>query len=111
MLTTNHAHQHITREKIESLIIGEYGFRASEAVFNKAAPHHPALELVTFCVLVLRNGSVVTGVSTCLHAESFDAKVGYQLAREDALREIWALEGYLIKQLEQIDSSFNKAGA
>ena len=103
MLTTNHAHQHITRAKVESLIIGEHGFRASEAVFHKAEPHHPALEMVTFCILVLRNGSVVTGVSTCLHAESFDAKVGYDLAREDALREIWALEGYLIKEQEQAE--------
>ena len=56
------------------------------------------LWLLTFCVLVMQNGFTVTGESTCADSENFDAEIGRRIAREDAVRKVWALEGYLLRQ-------------
>ena len=56
------------------------------------------LELVTVCILVLRNGFKVIGESVCVSRENFDAELGRKIARQNAVGKIWALEGYLLKQ-------------
>lgn len=59
---------------------------------------HPAESLLTFCVLVLRNGFTVTGESACASPENFDAEIGRKIARQNAVNKIWMPEGYLLKQ-------------
>lgn len=56
------------------------------------------VDLLTFCVLVLRNGFTVTGESACASPENFDAEIGRQIARQNAVQKIWMLEGYLLKE-------------
>ncbi|AZB54446.1 hypothetical protein EBL89_03580 [Cereibacter sphaeroides] len=64
-----------------------------------AAPEAgPALGLLTFCVLVLRNGFTVTGESACASPKNFDPEIGRKIARENARAKIWALEGYLLRE-------------
>ncbi|AUO65676.1 hypothetical protein WM46_13420 [Citrobacter freundii complex sp. CFNIH2] len=58
----------------------------------------PTLNLLTICVLVLRNGFTVTGESACASPENFDPEIGRKIARENAVNKIWMLEGYLLKQ-------------
>lgn len=55
------------------------------------------LGLLTFCVLILRNGFTVTGESACASPENFDADIGRELARENAVQKIWPLMGYELK--------------
>ena len=55
------------------------------------------LGLLTFCVLVLRNGFTVTGESACASPENFDAEIGRKIARENAVNKIWPLMGYELK--------------
>lgn len=57
-----------------------------------------ALGLLTFCVLVLRNGFTVTGESACASPENFDAEIGRKIARQNAEQKIWPLMGYALKQ-------------
>lgn len=57
-----------------------------------------SLGLLTFCVLVLRNGFTVTGESACASPENFNAEIGYKIARENAIQKIWPLMGYQLKQ-------------
>ena len=52
------------------------------------------LTLLTFCVLVLRNGFTVTGESACASPENFDAEIGRKIARQNAVQKIWPLMGY-----------------
>lgn len=54
--------------------------------------------LLTVCCLTLRNGFNVTGVSACVSPENFDADIGEKIALQNAINEIWALEGYLLKE-------------
>ena len=55
------------------------------------------LDLLTFCVLVLRNGFTVTGESACASPENFDAEIGRKIARENAINTIWPLMGYELR--------------
>lgn len=56
-----------------------------------------ALKLLTFCVLVLRNGFTVTGESACASPENFDAELGRKIARQNAVAKIWPLMGYELR--------------
>jgi hypothetical protein len=56
------------------------------------------LSLLTFCVLVLRNGFTVTGESACASPENFDAEIGRTIARQNAVQKIWPLMGYTLKK-------------
>ena len=56
-----------------------------------------ALKLLTFCVLVLRNGFTVTGESACASPENFDAELDRKIARQNAVSRIWPLMGYELR--------------
>lgn len=53
---------------------------------------------LTVCALTLRNGFVVTGSSACADPSKFNRDMGRKLARDDARRQIWELEGYLLRE-------------
>ena len=76
----------LTPDSIERTIIGE---------------QYHVYEGTTFtgCLLTLANGYTVHGESACVSASNFDEEIGRKVAREDAKRKIWALEGYLLKQI------------
>jgi len=52
---------------------------------------------LTVCALKLVNGYMVVGESACASSQNFDAALGRKIAREDARRKIWALEGYRLR--------------
>lgn len=53
---------------------------------------------VTVCCLILANGQGVVGESACVSPARFNKELGRRYAREDAKRQIWKLEGYLLRQ-------------
>lgn len=57
-----------------------------------------SIECLTICILVLRNGFTVVGKSACASPANFDVELGREIARQDAVSQVWALEGYLLKQ-------------
>jgi len=75
---------------------------AGDATVQAGAAHpdllKPSLNLLTFCVLVLRNGFTVTGESACASPENFDPEIGRKIARQNAEQKIWPLMGYALKQ-------------
>ena len=101
----------VTPADIEAAIVSEHYFTAREGVLGmlaadgvppgiyeqaNAAPQ--PLGLLTFCVLVLRNGFTVTGESACVSPENFDAEIGRRVARENAISKVWPLLGFSLKQ-------------
>jgi hypothetical protein len=50
------------------------------------------------CLLTLKNGFNVSGSSAAASPENFDEEIGRSIARKNARENIWALEGYLLKQ-------------
>jgi hypothetical protein len=101
----------VTLDHIESVIISEHYFTAAEGrlgaltteeYVGRECPVEGDLDLVplsllTFCVLVLKNGFTVTGESACVSPENFDAELGRKIARGNAVGKIWGLEGYLLR--------------
>lgn len=55
------------------------------------------LSLLTFCVLILRNGFTVTGESACASPENFNADIGRRIARENAVNKVWPLLGFRLR--------------
>lgn len=85
----------VTPADIESEVAAEYFFTAADA--TQSCPQMAALSLLTFCVLVLRNGFTVTGESACASPENFDAQLGRQIARRNAVAKIWPLLGFRLR--------------
>ncbi|HEK0546124.1 TPA: hypothetical protein SMP11_002837 [Proteus mirabilis] len=96
----------ITPDHIEGVIASEYYFTAADGFagalsvsdeFNKLSEsdrviNPPSqLDVLTFCVLILKNGFTVTGESACASPENFDAEIGRKIARENAVNKIWML--------------------
>lgn len=52
----------------------------------------------TICTLTLENGYTVHGYSACVDPAEFDIHQGRFYAFNDAMRQIWPLEGYLLAQ-------------
>ena len=93
----------VTPQDIEANIASEHCFTASDGVHGASDGHvgygngHP-LTLLTFCVLVLKNGFTVTGESACASPENFDAELGRKIARQNAVNKVWPLMGFALKQ-------------
>lgn len=105
----------ITPIDIEANIVGEHYFTAADgyagAYEHTLEAEHP-LNLLTFCVLVLRNGFTVTGESACASPENFNVEIGRKVARENAIEKMWPLMGYELKsRLHKIDQLRKQVGA
>lgn len=96
----------ITPADIEASIASEHYFTAADgeqgALMNEGRipsgiPSSEALCLLTFCVLVMRNGFTVTGESACASPENFNAEIGRGIARRNAITKIWPLLGYELR--------------
>ena len=95
----------VTPADIEANIASEHYFTAADGARMSPEGNWPihnlntgSLGLLTFCVLVLRNGFTVTGESACASPENFDAEVGRKIARQNAAQKIWPLLGFALKE-------------
>jgi len=98
----------VTPADIESNIASERYFTAEHGVEGAVARGElwqidrtlrtveSRLHLLTFCVLVLQNGFIVTGEAACASPENFNAETGRAAARKDAVSKIWPLMGYAL---------------
>lgn len=95
----------ITPADIAAIIISEHYFSAGDGAVGRGAAadgdlttkYPTCLDLLTFCVLVLRNGFTVTGESACASPENFNAEIGRRIARENAVAKVWPLLGYELR--------------
>lgn len=75
----------VTLEQIESKIKGETYLVLPDG-------------RTTLCILNLENGYTIKGLSACVDPAEFDLALGRQYARQDAVNQIWPLEGYLLAE-------------
>lgn len=102
----------VTPADIEAEIASERYFTAADGVLgayrNGGDVHpvggtpnekeHQTLGLLTFCVLVLRNGCKVVGINHGpVDPANFDAEHGRRDARDDAIRQVWPLLGFRLR--------------
>jgi len=95
----------VTPQDIEDNIEAAFFFTEKDAVIRIPDMYSQSqvdaiehIELLTFCVLLLKNGLTVTGEPACASPENFDAELGRKIARQNAVNKIWPLMGYAMKQ-------------
>jgi len=62
-----------------------------------SATAHDALNLLTICLVVMNNGFTIIGKSAPASPENFDRDKGRMFAYEDAVRQIWPLMGFALR--------------
>ena len=94
----------VTPAIIEDTIRSEHYFTAAEGELGKrycmnedlfGIPNQ--LEILTICVLILKNDFTVLGVSACADPANFDPEIGKMVARADAVNKVWPLMGFALK--------------
>jgi hypothetical protein len=85
---------------MEGKIKQQHYFTAGEALtaIKGAGVAGDPLNLLTICVLVMQNGFTVIGKSAPASAENFDTEKGRRFAYEDAIKQLWPLEGYALRE-------------
>jgi hypothetical protein len=60
--------------------------------------HPECLPCLTVCVLQVVNGFTIVGKAAPADPDNFDAALGRKFAYEDAVRQLWPLEGYALRE-------------
>ncbi len=74
----------VTLESMEAKVV------SIDTFHPKFAPH------MTISAVEMENGFVLVGKSAPADPENFDADLGAKFAYEDAIRQLWPHEGYLL---------------
>ncbi len=59
--------------------------------------HQAQLDILTICLIVMRNGFTVIGKSAPASPENFSAELGRKYSYEDAVRQLWPHMGYALR--------------
>ncbi len=85
-----------TKAKVETLKAPRV---SEQSIKNKITDvNYTYHDITTICLITMRNGFKVIGHSTPASRENFDADIGQRYAYENAFRQIWQLEGYLLRE-------------
>lgn len=113
----------VTPVDIEAEIVNTFYFTAAEGVDGAVAAGGSnseatvlvdvdllSLRLLTFCVLRLRNGCKVVGINHGpVDPAGFNATYGQDDAREDAIRQVWPLLGFRLRDQLAADAAADPA--
>lgn len=99
----------LTIEKIEEsirkkIIISGYDAASGNVAFL-SDEDIATLENVTICILIMKNGFVVTGESAPIDSADYCFEVGRQVAYQRALDKLYPLIGYELKtKLNEVEN-------
>lgn len=88
----------VTLPDLEANIVAENYINLGKAAEALGQPATEGMHLTTLCVLTLRNGFTVSGQSACASPERYDEAIGNEFARREAVRNVWPLMGYALKE-------------
>lgn len=88
-------HPRVSLADMNEAIASEHYINAGNAVGEGlfASP----LGLMTICFLTMKNGFVVLGKSAPASPENYNEEKGRTFAREDAIRQLWPLMGFSLR--------------
>ena len=99
----------VTPADVEAVIDSEWYINGATGVvpdeFQPPVPAGHPLAMLTVCVLVLKNGFTVTGESACASPENFDAQIGRDIARANAVNKVWPLLGFRLRDQLAVKAS------
>lgn len=59
--------------------------------------HPESIPHMCVCVMLMENGFAVVGKSAPADADNYDEELGRKFSREDAIRQLWPLEAYSLR--------------
>jgi hypothetical protein len=90
-------HPRVSLVDMNDAIVAENYLNVGEACRAMGQPTPIGLDLMTLCFLTMKNGFVVVGKSAPASPENFDEEKGKTFAREDAIRQLWPLMGFSLR--------------
>lgn len=96
----------VSLDDIKACIGATYWFTADDVCVGADSNYDPdfevpiaieALGLLTICIVVMKNGFTVIGKSAPASPENFNAELGKRFAYEDAIRQLWPLMGFALR--------------
>jgi hypothetical protein len=92
---------HVSLKDIEAAIEHRFNLDGADAAFMSDVIDiddlPKCLATLSICILVMRNGFMVIGKSAPASPDNFDAELGKKLAYEDAVRQLWPLMGFALR--------------
>lgn len=88
----------VSLASIEAKIEAIYHITGSEAIKYKDAPVLECLDRLSICIIVMRNGFMVIGKSAPASPLNYNPELGKRFSYEDAIRQLWPLEGYALRE-------------
>jgi len=58
---------------------------------------------MTICTITMENGWRVAGTSACVAEDNYNKEIGDRIAYDNAFRQLWALEGYLLAEVRYME--------
>jgi hypothetical protein len=75
-----------------------------EKIAREEYIHPDLIPHMTICVILLNNGFALVGYSAPADSENYNEQLGDQFAFENALRQMWPLEAYLLRERMSTDT-------
>jgi len=86
----------VTKESIEARI---------------ASVNYRYLDHLTICIIVMTNGFMVVGKAAPADPSNYNPDVGKRYAYDDAFKQLWHFEGYLMcERLHQVSAAVQASG-
>lgn len=86
----------VSLDDIKNYITAEYHTTAAAAVGQ--VPASVNMGLLSICILEMKNGFIVIGKSAPASPANFNAELGRKFAYEDAIRQLWPLMGFALRE-------------
>lgn len=87
----------VSLSDMNAAIVGENYLNAGAAAELSGQPASAGMKLMTLCFLTMANGFIVVGKSAPASPENYDEAKGKTFAREDAIRQLWPLMGFSLR--------------
>lgn len=87
----------VTQQDLENAIAERIEFTAGQAATALGISSTSALGVMSLCILVLKNGFTVVGTSAPASLANFDPELGRKFAYDHALRQMWPLMGFCLR--------------
>ena len=88
----------VTLAEIEQAIAYRYDVTGEHvAIAATRGAYAEPLKILSICLLVMRNNFTVIGKSAPASPENFDRELGKRFAYEDAIRQLWPLMGFALR--------------
>jgi len=87
----------VSLESMERKITARYDLSGTDLTNAISVPTVAEIALFSLCILVMENGFILVGKSAPASPENYNAELGRKFAYEDCIRQLWPLEGYLLR--------------